>query len=147
MPRLIHLENRDWTVDRPSMFVFRTLTMCLSRNQKVQKEDDIDDSVYLLMADIFVTGYFGVKRLSTFSKIQPARGYKAQEVKDISILQIGAGPVGLCALHLLKHFGFEKIVVVDSIPSRLEAAKKLELIRQLIFKKKRMGWQTLSPMI
>lgn len=111
----------------------------LIKKPESAKGDDIDDSVYLLMADIFVTGYFGVKKIVDFFKIQPARGYKAQEVKDISILQIGAGPVGLCALHLLKHFGFEKVVVVDSIPSRLEAAKKIGAYKTINFQEEENG--------
>ncbi|KAI5949126.1 hypothetical protein KGF57_004956 [Candida theae] len=101
--------------------------------------DDIDDSVYLLMADIFVTGYFGVKKIVDFFKMQPAQGYKTQSIEEVSVLQIGAGPVGLCALHVLKYFGFKKIVVVDSIPSRLEAAKKIGAYKTINFETEANG--------
>lgn len=89
----------------------------LTLHRKPENKTKIDDSVYVLMADIFITGYFGVKKvldhLSSF------------ETKDISVLQIGAGPVGLCSTRILKHFGFKHIVVVDGIPERLEHAKRL----------------------
>ncbi|KAI5958511.1 uncharacterized protein KGF55_005771 [Candida pseudojiufengensis] len=97
------------------------------------KDQEIDDSVYLLMADIFTTGYYGVKKIIDFFKIEQAEGYPKQEFKDISICQIGAGPVGLCALRILKYFGFEKIVVIDSIESRLNEAKRLGAYKVINF--------------
>ncbi|EDK45957.1 hypothetical protein PVL30_004951 [Lodderomyces elongisporus] len=84
-----------------------------------------DAALYVLMADIFITGYYGVKKIMDFLTIPTAKGIKSQSFEDCSILQIGAGPVGLCALRVLKHFGFKHIVVVDSIPSRLAEAKRL----------------------
>lgn len=80
--------------------------------------ESLDDAKYVLMADIFVTGYFGVKKILDH--------YSGKmETEKISVLQIGAGPVGLCAVRILKHFGFSKIVVVDGIDSRLAHAKRL----------------------
>lgn len=88
--------------------------------------DNIDDSVYLLMADIFLTGYFGVKKILDFMNNSPCKNVEqVQTVKNSKILQIGVGPVGMCALRVLKYYGFENIVVVDSVPSRLEEAKRL----------------------
>ena len=111
----------------------------LVKKPESAKGDNIDDSVYLLMADIFVTGYFGVKKIVDFFKSQPAKNFKPQEIKDVSVLQIGAGPVGLCALHVLKYFGFEKIAVVDSIPSRLEAAKQIGAYKTINFQEEKNG--------
>lgn len=89
--------------------------------------DSIDDSVYVMMADIFVTGYFGVKKILNHfdNNLKP---------REIKILQIGAGPVGLCAVRILKHFGFENVVVVDGIQDRLEHAKKLGASEVINFK-------------
>lgn len=84
---------------------------------KKPRSDGEDDSVYTLMADIFVTAYFGVKKV-----VDHLRGLRTDE---ISILQIGAGPVGLCAVRVLRHLGFKKIVVVDGIQDRLDHALKL----------------------
>lgn len=84
----------------------------------LSKIKSLNDAKYVLMADIFVTGYFGVKKILDH--------YSGRmEAKTMSILQIGAGPVGLCAVRILKHFGFSNIVVVDGIESRLLHAKRL----------------------
>lgn len=44
---------------------------------------------------------------------------------DDKVTVLGAGPIGLCAVKMLRHRGVTNIVVVDRIPSRLERAKKL----------------------
>lgn len=93
----------------------------------LSKLKTLDDISYVLMADIFVTGYFGVlKILKHFSGVM--------DPKDMSVLQIGAGPVGLCAVRILKHFGFSNIVVVDGIDDRLTLAKKLGASETVNFK-------------
>jgi threonine dehydrogenase-like Zn-dependent dehydrogenase len=97
------------------------------------KDDGVDDSVYVLMADIFTTGYYGVKKIKDYLSIPAAERIQPQTFQDSTILQLGAGPVGLCALRILKYFGFEKIVVVDNVPSRLEEAKKLGAARVINF--------------
>lgn len=80
--------------------------------------NDIDDSVYVLMSDIFITGYFGVDKINKFIKSENL------EKSQMSILQLGAGPVGLCSVAILKEMGFGNIVVVDSVPERLTLAEK-----------------------
>ncbi|OBA23602.1 sorbitol dehydrogenase [Metschnikowia bicuspidata var. bicuspidata NRRL YB-4993] len=95
--------------------------------KKPTSNDNIDDSVYVLMADIFVTGYFGVKKIIDHFQDNMER-------KSIRVLQIGAGPVGLCAVRILKHFGFEHIVVVDGIEDRLNHAKLLGAVETVNFK-------------
>lgn len=84
-------------------------------------------AIYTLMADIFVTAYFGVKKIRDFyeGKLEP---------RNIDILQIGAGPVGLCAVVILKHYGFRSVVVVDGIQDRLEHAKKFGASEVVNFK-------------
>lgn len=84
-----------------------------------------EDPIYVLMADIFVTGYYGVKKIVDY--------YSRSDVKDLTVLQIGAGPVGLCALRVLTHLGFKKVVVVDSVPSRLAQAKEFGALQTINF--------------
>ncbi|KAF5210683.1 Alcohol dehydrogenase GroES-like domain family protein [Clavispora lusitaniae] len=84
---------------------------------KKPQNGDSNDAVYTLMADIFVTAYFGVKKVRDF--------FSSYSASDLTILQMGAGPVGLCAVAILAHYGFKSIVVVDGIEDRLEQAKQL----------------------
>lgn len=86
-----------------------------------------DGAIYTLMADIFVTAYFGVKKVRDFfhSNLQPP---------DLDVLQIGAGPVGLCTVAILKHYGFRSIVVVDGIDDRLDQASHLGASEVVNFK-------------
>ncbi|KAG7664369.1 uncharacterized protein J8A68_002110 [[Candida] subhashii] len=99
--------------------------------KKPPTQPNEDDSIYVLMADIFVTGYYGVKKIVDFLNQPTTKSMTTQDRKQCSILQLGAGPVGLCALRVLKHFGFGKIVVVDSVPSRLEEAARLGAYRTI----------------
>lgn len=48
---------------------------------------------------------------------------KVQPEDKVTVL--GAGPIGLCAVKMLRHRGVTNIVVVDRVASRLERAKKL----------------------
>lgn len=78
---------------------------------------EIQDQCLVLMADIFPTGYFGAK--NAFSRMTP------DEIANGTVVVIGCGPVGLCAIisalaHKPKH-----LFAVDSVESRLAEAKKL----------------------
>ena len=69
------------------------------------------------MADIFPTGFFGAKN-----------GFKeltASQASESTVVLIGCGPVGLCALVNALDYKPKYLFAVDSIPSRLELAKKL----------------------
>lgn len=88
--------------------------------------EGVDDSVYTLMADIFVTSYFGVKKVADHFRDFPTG--------QISVLQMGAGPVGLCAVKVLRHLGFKNIVVVDGIEERLQHAARLGATETVNFK-------------
>lgn len=93
---------------------------------KKPQSSGIDDSIYSLMADIFVTGYFGVKKLVDHFQDLP--------IDEVSVLQMGAGPVGLCAVRVLRHLGFKNVVVIDGIDGRLEHARKLGATATVNFK-------------
>lgn len=75
-----------------------------------------NDVWYVLMADIFVTGYSGVQKI-----LRHFAGVSAPD--DMSVLQLGAGPVGLCAARIFRHYGFCR-VVVDPFDARLALARR-----------------------
>ncbi|KAJ5261367.1 hypothetical protein N7478_011962 [Penicillium angulare] len=75
------------------------------------KEHEAD---FILLADIFPTGWHGVE----------ISGFQSGE----SIAVFGAGPVGLMAAYSAALRGGSNIYVVDRVPERLEAAKKIGCI-------------------
>jgi threonine dehydrogenase-like Zn-dependent dehydrogenase len=77
----------------------------------------ISDKALVLMADIFPTGFFGVK-----SAVQMC---STADVSESTIVVIGCGPVGLCAVVSALHLKPRRVFAVDSIDSRLELARKL----------------------
>ncbi|KAL2000126.1 hypothetical protein VTN02DRAFT_3526 [Thermoascus thermophilus] len=79
--------------------------------------EGIDDKALVLMADIFPTGYFAA-----------ANGFKEftkEQISDLTVVLIGCGPVGLCALINALEYKPKNLLAVDSVPSRLELAKSL----------------------
>ncbi|KAA8566491.1 hypothetical protein MFRU_042g00170 [Monilinia fructicola] len=72
------------------------------------KEHEAD---FILLADIFPTGWHGV----VLSGFQPGE----------SIAIFGAGPVGLMAAYSARLRGASKVFVVDSVKERLQAAEKI----------------------
>lgn len=79
--------------------------------------DTISDRALLLMADIFPTGYFGVK-----SALQLSPNI---DVTTSTIVVIGCGPVGLCAIACASSVRPRHLFAVDAIDSRLELARNL----------------------
>ncbi|RSL57238.1 hypothetical protein CEP53_006537 [Fusarium sp. AF-6] len=77
----------------------------------------VPDQALILMADIFPTGYFGVK-----SALEMMPRLK---VRDATIVVIGCGPVGLCALASAAALHPRHLFAVDSVSDRLEEARKL----------------------
>ncbi|KAL6721546.1 hypothetical protein ACLMJK_000650 [Lecanora helva] len=69
------------------------------------------EASFALLADIFPTGWHGL----TLSKFCPGE----------SVAVFGAGPVGLMAAYSAYLRGASRIFVVDKIPERLAAAKKI----------------------
>jgi len=66
---------------------------------------------FALLADIFPTGWHGI----SLSGFQPGE----------SVAIFGAGPVGLMAAYSATLRGASKVFVVDRVPERLEAARKI----------------------
>jgi len=79
--------------------------------------DGLNDQGLVLMADIFPTGYFGAK--NGFKLLTP------QELAEATVVVVGCGPVGLCAIIGATHFKPKHLFAVDGVESRLELAKSL----------------------
>lgn len=69
------------------------------------------------MADIFPTGYFGAK--NAFTRLSPT------ERANATVVVVGCGPVGLCAIIAALEYKPKHLFAVDSVDSRLEEARKL----------------------
>ncbi|KAK2812539.1 hypothetical protein FQN50_001183 [Emmonsiellopsis sp. PD_5] len=79
--------------------------------------EGIDGTALVLMADIFPTGYFAASNgLKQFTK---------EQLAELTVVLIGCGPVGLCALINAEEYKPKNLLAVDSVPSRLELAKSL----------------------
>ncbi|KAG5978898.1 hypothetical protein E4U55_005775 [Claviceps digitariae] len=83
----------------------------------VKAPKTISDRALLLMADIFPTGFFGVKSALELSS--------ALDVTQSTIVVIGCGPVGLCAITSAASLNPQHLFAIDAIESRLGVARKL----------------------
>ncbi|EEH45304.2 uncharacterized protein PADG_01454 [Paracoccidioides brasiliensis Pb18] len=79
--------------------------------------EGISEKALVLMADIFPTGYFAASNgLSQFTK---------EQLSEMTVVVIGCGPVGLCALVNAAEYKPKNLLAVDSVLSRLELANSL----------------------
>lgn len=81
-----------------------------------RKPDDVPDEVLVLMADIFPTGYHGVN--------QYALRRTPEQLATDTVVVLGCGPVGLCAVLAAKAMGIANLIAVDLVPDRLETAAR-----------------------
>jgi len=88
----------------------------LADSTVMKAPEGIKDEVLVLMADIFPTGWFAAH--NAFKEVPK------EDVGNAVVVLIGCGPVALCALVNLVESA-KHVLAVDSIPSRLEQAKKL----------------------
>lgn len=72
------------------------------------------------MADIFPTGFFGAK--NAFKHLSP------KLIADATIVVIGCGPVGLCAIVAAAQYKPKHLFAVDGVQSRLDLARGLGAI-------------------
>lgn len=79
--------------------------------------ETISDRALLLMADIFPTGYFGVKSAVEMSP--------TIDVTQSTIVVVGCGPVGLCAIACASNLQPRHLFAVDGVESRLQTAESL----------------------
>lgn len=92
----------------------------------------INDEALVLMADIWPTGFFGAR--NAFNMLKP------QEPADSTVVVIGCGPVGLCAIISALEYKPKHLFAVDSVESRLELARSLGA-EPLNFMKDKEGMQ------
>ncbi|KAI4866915.1 GroES-like protein [Hypoxylon rubiginosum] len=78
---------------------------------------EIDDNALVLMADIFPTGFFGAR--NAFGALG------TQDPSEATVVVVGCGPVGLCAIVSALEYNPKNLFAVDSVDSRLELAKSL----------------------
>jgi threonine dehydrogenase-like Zn-dependent dehydrogenase len=79
--------------------------------------EGVDEKYLVLMGDIFPTGWFAAN--NAFKNSTP------EQIAGQTVVLIGCGPVGLCALINALEYKPKHILAVDSVPSRLELAKSL----------------------
>lgn len=89
----------------------------LADSTAMKAPEGIEDKALVLMADIFPTGYFAAS--NAFKEM------KEEEIAEATVVLIGCGPVGLCALINAENFKPKHLLAVDAIPSRLDLAKSL----------------------
>lgn len=79
--------------------------------------ESVPERTLILMADIFPTGYFGVKSAMEMAP--------TVDVRQSTMVVIGCGPVGLCAIVAALSFQPKHLFAIDSVQSRLDLAKQL----------------------
>ena len=83
-----------------------------------------DPKLYLLMADVFPTGFFAAENAFNNKRNGEDVARQSADGGDVVVL-IGCGPVGLCALIAAMEYKPKALLAVDSVPERLEKAKEL----------------------
>ncbi|KAK0630598.1 chaperonin 10-like protein [Bombardia bombarda] len=73
----------------------------------------------ILMADIFPTGFYGAK--NAFSGLRESGGNV--DATEATVVVVGCGPVGLCAIVAALEYKPKHLFAVDSVKSRLELAR------------------------
>ncbi|KAI0136177.1 chaperonin 10-like protein [Xylariales sp. AK1849] len=106
----------------------------------------IDDSLLVMMCDIFPTGYYGAMRAIGFLErpLLPSAslavaqdqnktrstyiGFGSQSLDEAVLVCLGCGPVGLCAIMTAKTKGAKTIYAVDTVAERLDQARTMGAI-------------------
>jgi len=78
---------------------------------------NISDKTLVLMADIWPTGFFAAH--NGFKSFSP------EQIKELTVIVIGCGPVGLCAVINAEEYKPKHLIAIDSVESRLDLAKSL----------------------
>ncbi|KAL4991065.1 chaperonin 10-like protein [Aspergillus falconensis] len=83
----------------------------------IKSPSGISSEFLVLMGDIFPTGYFAA--LNAF------KNATAAQIAEQTVVIVGCGPVGLCALINALEYKPKHVLAVDCVPSRLEVARSL----------------------
>ncbi|CAD6588071.1 MAG: hypothetical protein ASARMPREDX12_003150 [Alectoria sarmentosa] len=89
----------------------------LADSTAMKAPEGIADNALVLMADIFPTGCFAAD--NAFKDLTE------EQISEATVVLIGCGPVGLCALINAENYKPKHLLAVDSIQSRLDLAKSL----------------------
>ena len=89
----------------------------LADSTAVKAPEGIADNALVLMADIFPTGFFAAD--NAFKDLTK------EQISEATVVLVGCGPVGLCALINAENYKPKHLLAVDSIQSRLDLAKSL----------------------
>lgn len=89
----------------------------LADSTVMKAPEGIDELKLCLMADIFPTGYFAASNAFT--------GSSDAAIQQSTVVVIGCGPVGLCALINALKYKPKHILAVDGVEDRLGLARKL----------------------
>lgn len=92
--------------------------------------EEVPDKLLVLMADIFPTGWYAAN--NAFKLLTK------EQIADSTVVVIGCGPVGLCAVVNAADYKPKHLFAVDSVESRLDLAKGLGA-EPLNFQKDREG--------
>ena len=99
------------------MLTLKQVRVPLAEGSVLKAPEGIEEKYLVLMADIFPTGYFAAK--NAFKGLTP------EACSEQTVVVIGCGPVGLCAVINALQFKPKHLLAVDSIESRLELARSL----------------------
>ena len=100
-----------------SKLIIAQVRVPLADATAVKAPEGIADNALVLMADIFPTGCFAAE--NAFKDMMK------DEIAEATVVLIGCGPVGLCALINAESYNPKHLLAVDSIQSRLDLAKSL----------------------
>ena len=89
----------------------------LADSTAMKAPEGIADNVLVLMADIFPTGWFAAN--NAFKDLTQ------EQIFEATVVLIGCGPVGLCAVINAENYKPKHLLAVDSVQSRLDLAKSL----------------------
>ncbi|EZF29069.1 zinc-type alcohol dehydrogenase-like protein [Trichophyton mentagrophytes] len=91
--------------------------MPLADGSVMKAPEGINEHCLVLMADIFPTGFFAAQN--------GFKHFRKEQIPELTVVVMGCGPVGLCALINAEEYKPKNLLAVDSVPSRLELAKSL----------------------
>jgi threonine dehydrogenase-like Zn-dependent dehydrogenase len=83
----------------------------------IQAPSTVSDNALVLMADIWPTGFYGAT--------SALKSLKDDDIPASTVVVIGCGPVGLCAIIAALEFAPAQVFAIDSVDSRLALAKSL----------------------
>lgn len=87
----------------------------LADSTVMKAPEGIEDVKLCLMADIWPTGYFAAANAF--------QGIEAERIRNSTVVVIGCGPVGLCALINALDYKPKHLLAVDGVQSRLDLAR------------------------